>query len=187
MSTEIQFRVPAFAELSEARLALERLAPGLQALSAGEHSEVVDSLFEGLEFPELTKLELLPGYRLEGAKPIFERFPRLRQLRYWTRTHEQNEATFPALAAAPWWDRLTHLDLQFLFRSAERLQETGSWAELWAGRELSFELMKATNLSLESVDALLEARFPRLRYLSVSTLPDALLPLLANAELPALE
>ncbi|HXU28977.1 MAG TPA: hypothetical protein VN851_00230 [Thermoanaerobaculia bacterium] len=189
MTAENQFLVPAPAGFAEGRRKLECLAPHLRALSTDGSSVLSDALFDGLEFPELTKLDLLPSCRLEGAAKIFEKFVHLKQLSFWASTQEQCETAFPLLAAAPFWDHLTHLEILLLLSASDLdLNPIGGWTELWLGRELSIEMMKLSGLEFPAVETLLKAHYPRLRYLSLAAaLPEALLPAIASADMPALE
>lgn len=189
MTPETEFRVPPLDGLAEGRRELERRAPHLRALFTDEGSVLSPALFDGLEFPELTNLDLLPSCRLEEAGKVFEKFTHLRKLSFWASTPAQCKTGFPLLAAAPFWDRLTHLDMMFLRKAADSgLHQTEGWADLWADRTLSLEMMKISVLKFPAVETLLKARYPRLRYLNLAAaLPEALLPAIANADLPALE
>ena len=65
VTPETEFRVPPLDGLAEGRRELERRAPRLQSLAAGEQSEMVASLFAGLKIyagePSITTTGTAPS------------------------------------------------------------------------------------------------------------------------------
>lgn len=187
--SKVDFCIPDDSEPSQHRQTLAQLAPDLQDLWTGESSAVVDSLFEGLQFPRLTKFSYYGCAKLVGVEKILAQLTQLAKLKVWTsaQTVEQDAEFFTALIQVPWWNQITHLELWFAYRALQP-EQISRWADLWIGQQLSLDHLNFHGATQDSVALLLQASFPHLTYLRLSpALTDAVLPLILEAELPALE
>ena len=165
-------------------------ARGLRRLVIGQSNLLEGGLFDELSLPELETLELEVGaaFGAQGWNRLLQ-WPSIRILRLHgleTRSEGHLEI-LQLLAAAPFWEQLTHLNLRISARW-EPL-DAALWGELWSGRRFALETLQLSYLTPERMSQVWRGHFGSLKTLDVSdnNFKAELGNALAGADLPLLE
>ena len=164
-------------------------ATGLRTLVLHADALLDSGLFDQFELAELTSLVLPNAANLTASGCA--RIARWRSLKALSvqglGMQSDNLHLLAELAAAPFFEALTHLDLM-LFQSRAPLDPT-LWASLWEGREFALCTLQLRFLSAGLLSQVWRGGFPHLRVLDISgnDLREQLCAALVGAELPKLE
>lgn len=182
-------RLPRSDDSGEISAFLEQ-APNALEMWSNENCRLDGRMLSGRVFPNITKFSYLGCKTVADAEAFFNALPALRTVSFWTSPANEgiDAPALAALANSSCWTELDSLELHVSYRGVafERLE---GWEACWAGRKMALTALSLSGLSLEGIQSIWQAEFPKLVRLRANpALAEALLDqLLQFANLPQLE
>ncbi len=161
---------------------IEKQQKTLKSLTVSNQSFLQNGHFRGLVLPELQEL-VVPSLFYFDNPEGWQFLHGLQHLKILVAEYtEGKDSILDGLCQAPWWERLTQLELKFA-----NLKGTTKWSRLWRGKSLELKVLCLFYLDCQQAEQVLESNLDKLEYLIMgSDLGQDFLLKLAKKELPTL-
>lgn len=133
-----------------------------------------------LDLPELTDFTIA-GFDCLKTQQSWDALKRLNLKRLCVGASDASDFVMEQLANAPWWQKLTQFEVQFL-----RLDKVTNWRSLWEHREFSFQTLSLFYVEDKHLVDLFNSKFPDLSYLIFGTETKSAIEVLDKVYLPKL-
>ena len=162
---------------------IEKHALSLKRLTVLNQPFLIDGCFKGLFLPQLEEL-VVPSLYYFDIQIGWEFLYGMPNLKVLVADYTiAKDAMLEGLAQAPWWNKLTQLELKFA-----DLKETTKWHQMWAGKTLALKTLCLFYLDAQKTAQLFTSKLDKLQYLILGTeLGSDFLINLAKYNLPNLE